>query len=175
MSDPQSLRSLSTGARAASPRKECRCGVEQARHACSTPHPQTGERRRREQALVMEIRQTRSRTRQIAHQGNLTSYIISEASYINKRCACCIEKVQSLRGLLQPSNQPINIGQRRAIQKPLLAPAHLSIEPGHFTCIQLAATAVSSAGGIRACLCNRLRPSRWLNDQCCAASGAYLF
>ena len=34
------------------------CGVDQALRAWSTPHPKTGERRRREQANVMETRHT---------------------------------------------------------------------------------------------------------------------
>src|SRR5262249_12546528 len=51
-------RSSCAGARAAWPRNNLMCGVEQALGACSTPHIKLGERRRREQALVMGIGQT---------------------------------------------------------------------------------------------------------------------
>src|SRR6266700_1123919 len=55
--DSQSLRPLSPGARAASPRKNGVGVVENARSAFSTTPTPSGERRRREQAIVIEIRQ----------------------------------------------------------------------------------------------------------------------
>ena len=58
MSDPQSLRSLLLGTRAASPRKNLICSVENALRAFSTLQIKSGERRRREQAIVTGIRQT---------------------------------------------------------------------------------------------------------------------
>jgi len=56
VSDSQSLRPLSPGARTASPRIKGVGGVEHALRACSTPPTPSGERRRREQAIVMGIR-----------------------------------------------------------------------------------------------------------------------
>src|SRR5713101_2874633 len=56
VSDSQSLRPLAPGARAASPRKNVVCVVENALSAFSTTHTTSGERRRCEQAIVMGIR-----------------------------------------------------------------------------------------------------------------------
>jgi len=56
VSDSQSLRPLSPGARAASPREKGVGVVENALSAFSTTPTPSGERRRREQAIVMEIR-----------------------------------------------------------------------------------------------------------------------
>jgi len=53
----QSLCPHSLGARAAKPRKDVVCCVEQALGACSTQHTTSGERRRREQASEVKIRQ----------------------------------------------------------------------------------------------------------------------
>ncbi len=57
VSDAQSLRPRSPGARAASPRKHLMCFVENALRAFSTKHIKSGERRRREQAMGMASRQ----------------------------------------------------------------------------------------------------------------------
>src|SRR6266571_2227087 len=58
VSDSQRLRPLSPSARAASPRKNLVYCVENARSAFSTQYTTSGERRRREQAIVMEVRQS---------------------------------------------------------------------------------------------------------------------
>jgi hypothetical protein len=51
------------------------CCVEHARRACSTQHKKSGERRRRKQALVMEIRPTLSK--QVSLEGGTRSAIVS--------------------------------------------------------------------------------------------------
>ncbi len=71
VSDSQSLRPLAPGTRAASPRKEGVCCVENALRAFSTQHTPSGERRRCEQAIAMEIRHVLSKKVYNPHQRHL--------------------------------------------------------------------------------------------------------